>query len=199
MIQTKAALKYYLSEDRRVYGKVKPNSIKEHIVDWLFPDANYKFMVCLRHLEYHLNRGGVIHKLLTYYYQLKRSYWQRKTMTDLKPNTAGPGLHIVHGKVQINVNAKLGANCKINSDVTIGAAGRYDRYGAPQIGNRVYVGTGARILGNIRIADDVVIGANAVVIKDILEPGTTWGGIPARKLSDQGSAPYLRLPKDDKP
>jgi serine O-acetyltransferase len=84
------------------------------------------------------------------------------------------------------------------SDVTIGAQGSYDTSGAPQIGNRVYIGSGARVIGNIKIADDVVIGANAVVTKDILESGTTWAGIPARKIANKGSAPFLRLPKSDK-
>jgi len=107
-------------------------------------------------------------------------------------NCAGPGLHIVHGKVVINSNAKIGAYCKILSDVTIGAQGRYDVGGAPQLGNRVFVGSGARIIGRIKIADGVVIGANAVVTKDILEPNTTWAGIPAKKVSDSGSDMYIR-------
>ncbi len=84
------------------------------------------------------------------------------------------------------------------SDVTIGGHGSYEIGGAPQIGDRVYIGTGARIIGKIRIADDVVVGANSVVTKDILEPGTTWAGIPAKKIADKGSAPFLRLPKSDK-
>ena len=65
------------------------------------------------------------------------------------------------------------------------------------IGDRVFIGTGARILGKVQIANDVVIGANAVVTRDILEPGTTWVGIPAHKTSDIGSASFLRLPKED--
>ena len=50
-----------------------------------------------------------------------------------------------------------------------------------KIGNNVYIGTSARILGNITIADNVVIGANAVVTKSIAEPGITVAGIPAKK------------------
>ena len=207
MIRTKQDLEYYLSEDRRVYGKKKPSSLKDHIVNWLFPDRNYDFMVCLRHLEYHTNLvianavcegWGKWHKIRTLYYNKMHARLRAMTGIELNPNCAGPGLHISHGKVVISSKAHLGRNCKVYSDVTIGGQGRYDRNGAPIIGDRVYIGTGARILGNIRIADDVVIGANAVVTKDILEPNTTWGGIPARKISDQGSAPYLRLPNDRK-
>lgn len=92
----------------------------------------------------------------------------------------------------VSAIAHLGHHCKILSDVTIGGQGRYDVPGAPIIGNRVFIASGAKIIGPISIADGVVIGANAVVTRDILEPNTTWAGIPARKLSDKGSTPYLR-------
>lgn len=103
----------------------------------------------------------------------------------------GPGIHIVHGKVVINVFAKIGCNCKILSDVTIGVLGKKDQGDAPVIGNNVYIGTGAKIIGKVVIADDVVIGANAVVTKSILEPGITVAGIPAKKISDTGSEAYF--------
>lgn len=115
-----------------------------------------------------------------------------KTGIELSPNCAGIGLHISHGKCVISASARLDHHCKILSDVTIGGQGRYDVVGAPVIGDRVFISSGAKIIGPIRIADDVVIGANAVVIKDILESGTTWAGVPARKISDEGSRHYLR-------
>jgi serine O-acetyltransferase len=65
---------------------------------------------------------------------------------------------------------------------------------APKLGNNVFIGTGAKIIGDITIADNVAIGANAVVVKSITEPGTTWGGIPAKKISDHDSRsnmPYI--------
>lgn len=107
----------------------------------------------------------------------------------------GPGIHIVHGKVVINAFSKIGCNCKILSDVTIGISGKKirekDQGDAPVIGNNVYIGTGAKIIGKVVIADDVVIGANTVVTKSILEAGITVAGIPAKKISDTGSEEYL--------
>ncbi len=50
-----------------------------------------------------------------------------------------------------------------------------------KIGNNVYAGPGVKIVGNINIDDNVVLAANAVVVKNIDEPGTTWGGVPAKK------------------
>lgn len=72
------------------------------------------------------------------------------------------------------------------SDVTIGINGRKDVPGIPVI----VIGSGARIIGPITIADDVVIGANAVVTHSITEKGITVAGNPARKISDRSSADY---------
>ena len=55
------------------------------------------------------------------------------------------------------------------------------------IGDRVFIATGAKIIGNIAIANDCSIAANTVVVKSILEEGTTWGGVPAKKISDNNS------------
>ena len=104
---------------------------------------------------------------------------------------AETGIHIVHGKVVVNANAKIGKNCKILSDVTIGVSGKKEEVGASVIGSNVFIGSGAKIIGNITIADNVVIGANAVVTKSIAEPGITVAGIPARKISNIGSEKYI--------
>lgn len=196
MIKNKTDLHHYISEDKRVFGYTSNLSRRERITNRLFPDYNLEFMCCLRHLEYLLNGGGGFFRKLKLFFALLRHERLRAiTGIDVQPNCIGPGFHTPHGKIVVNALAKIGANCKIMSDVTIGVNGSYDLVGAPKIGDRVYIGTGARILGNIKIADDVVIGANAVVIKDILETGTTWGGIPARKIADKGSTPFLRLPE----
>ena len=192
MIRTKKDLQLYIGEDAKQSGYKLPSSIKEKIIEVLFPDYNHEFMVCLRKLEYYSNkRGGVMNKLLFYYYSLKHSNLRAKTGIELNVNVADYGLHISHGKVVVSSIAKIGKNCKILSDVTIGGQGRYDRDGAPIIGDRVFIGSGAKIIGAINIADDVVIGANSVVTKDILEPNTTWAGNPAKKVSDKGSFHYL--------
>lgn len=187
MIQTKEDLYYYLREDAKQCRKPLKRNFKQRIVDWLFPDNNFNFQVCLRKLEYYSNIGGV----LRYYYMIKLSRLRVKTQIELNPNVAGPGLHISHGKIVVSSMAKIGSHCKLLSDVTLGGQGRYDKLGAPILGNNVFVGTGAKIIGNIAIADGVVIGANAVVTKSIMEPYTTWAGNPARKVSEVGSTHYL--------
>ena len=53
-------------------------------------------------------------------------------------------------------------------------------------GDEIYIAPGAKILENVQIADHVIIGANAVISKNITEANTSWGGIPAKKISDKG-------------
>lgn len=79
--------------------------------------------------------------------------------------------------VVIHKRAVIGENCMIGSNVTIG--GRSKSKDVPRIGNNVYIATGAKILGNITIADGCVIGANAVVICDVPQ-NSIVAGIPAR-------------------
>lgn len=92
------------------------------------------------------------------------------------PNIGG-GLRIPHlNGIYIHNNATLGENCTILQQVTIGANEHKIEYGkAPQIGNRVYIGAGAKVIGNIVIGDDVRIGANAVVTKSVPAGKTVVG------------------------
>jgi serine O-acetyltransferase len=70
--------------------------------------------------------------------------------------------------------------------VTIGFNQRGKNKGYPTIGDNVYIGPGAKIFGKITIGNNVAIGANAVVNSDV--PSIcTFGGIPAKKISNKGS------------
>ena len=62
----------------------------------------------------------------------------------------------------------------------------------PIIGNGVVVGVGASVVGGIRIADNVAVGANAVVTKDILEENIAVAGVPAKKVSNNGRLNWNR-------
>ena len=89
---------------------------------------------------------------------------------------------IIHhtGNIVVNGFARIGEMCQLHGDNCIGNNGI--TLAAPRIGNRVDIGVGAKIIGNIEIADDIVIGAGAVVNKSFKEPGITIGGVPAREL-----------------
>jgi serine O-acetyltransferase len=93
--------------------------------------------------------------------------------------TIAPGLYIGHfGGITISSRARIGSNCSISQNVTIGVSGKGDKSGVPVIGNNVYIAPGARVFGKIIVGNDAVIGANAVVYRDVpnnavvvLDPG----------------------------
>lgn len=86
------------------------------------------------------------------------------------------GLYIPHPFGSVIAARKIGENCSIISNVTLGMRNKWE---FPELGDRVFVGSGARILGGIHVGDDAVVGANAVVIQDIPD-GATVVGIPAK-------------------
>jgi len=83
--------------------------------------------------------------------------------------------------VVIHPEAVIGEDCVIGVQVVIGGKG-FDIPGAPNIGCRVKIGAGAKVLGPISIGDDVFIGANAVVVESV-PPGVVVAGVPARVVS----------------
>jgi serine O-acetyltransferase len=90
--------------------------------------------------------------------------------------------------VIIHKRSIIGNNVIIGSNVTIG--GRSGLIDVPIIGDNVYIATGAKILGNVKVGNYAVIGANAVVIKDVPENAIV-GGVPAKILSLKGGKEYL--------
>jgi serine O-acetyltransferase len=88
----------------------------------------------------------------------------------------GPGFVLIHSDgVVINGTVRGGANVKIEHQVTIGAEKRQ----SPVLGDDVFVGAGAKVLGPVTVGDRAKVGANAVVVKDV-PPDATVVGIPAK-------------------
>ena len=152
----------------------------------------------LRKCEYYTNcRHDILGKIYCKFLKLRFVSLSQKLGFSIPFNVFDKGLSIAHyGALVVNENAVVGENCRIHEGVTIGVSGDSywgDQDGeAPTIGNNVFIATGAKIIGNVHIADGVAIGANAVVVKDITEPKTTWGGVPAKKISDNGSGKYIK-------
>ena len=93
--------------------------------------------------------------------------------------TIGPGLYIGHiGGVHINPQAVLGRNCNLAHRVTIGASAM-GREGSPVVGDDVYIGTGATLVGKIKVGNGAKIAANTLVMSNI-PAGATVMGVPGR-------------------
>jgi serine O-acetyltransferase len=103
----------------------------------------------------------------------------------------GPGLYIGHfGPIVIHPDVRIGHTCNISQGVTIGVSGKRASRGVPSLGNHVYIGANAVVVGNITVGDNAVVGANSLVRADVL-PNTTVVGVPARQVSTEGSDEYI--------
>ena len=109
--------------------------------------------------------------------RLAEHIWKTVPGLDLSGTIIGPGLFISHGQGTILSAERIGANLWVHQGVTVGWDYRGDR--RPIIGDDVFIGAGAKILGAITVGTAAQIGANAVVVCDV-PPGATAVGIPAR-------------------
>lgn len=107
----------------------------------------------------------------------------------------GGGLYIAHGSIVVEGSTTIGRNASIAPFVTVGlassAGAAFDVRG-PVMGDGVMLGTGAKILGRVRIGDGVRVGANAVVLSDIAANHTAVG-MPARARAPKPTGPPLRV------
>ena len=133
----------------------------------------YRHYLYLRTAEYAYHRHNPLRKL----YLLRLTRLQVKYGLSIPMDVVGKGFHIQHlGSVIINGQARIGEYCKVHPGVCIGA--NHDK--APIIGDHVYIGPGAKVFGDIQIADEVQIGANAVVTKSCQQRGAHLAGVPAQ-------------------
>ena len=100
--------------------------------------------------------------------------------TRLPPSTDVP--HPVG--IVIGRGIRIGDRCTILHNVTIGVTEM--GAGVPDIGDDVYIGCGAAVLGDVEVGDGAVVGANAVVLSDVPE-GATVAGIPAEVVAEPPS------------
>jgi serine O-acetyltransferase len=103
----------------------------------------------------------------------------------------GSGFYVGHfGCIIVNDKSVIGKNCNISQGVTIGLACRGKNKGCPIIGDNVYIGPGAKIIGRVNVGNNVAIGANCVVTKDVPDNAVV-AGVPGRIISYKGSEGYV--------
>lgn len=178
MIKSYIEYKYYLERDRVSSDIQENNSLKGFLKDFLCPNECWKFIKALRYLEYchNVKRRG-----LGWVLWVIAKHRYRKISIQLgfsiPINVFGPGLSLPHrGNIIVNPDARIGENCRIHVGVNIGS----HRGMSPIIGDNVYIGPGAIIFGDIRIVNNVSIGANATVNKSVLSENVVVAGTPAR-------------------
>lgn len=193
MIKTKNDLFNYLQEDSARYPKV--NTLWKRLRNTLVTNPInsqaliFCYIVNLRYSEYHHNnsfyakkRGflALYHTIMTFWYFRKLRKISFKTGIQIPPNTVGPGVAIFHyGSIVINPHSKIGAGVKLHPGVTIGK--KNELCDTPVIGDNVIICTGAKVIGPLKVGNNVIIAPNAVVVKDVPDNAIV-AGVPARVI-----------------
>jgi serine O-acetyltransferase len=162
----------------RTYSLIPGSKLKRAVGCYRAPGVHA--VVTLRFGQWLLRQRSSVQTLLTPVYLVQYHRMRSKWGIDV-PRQAqiGKGLYIGHfGGITISPLVKIGEKASISQQVTIGVSGRGEKRGCPTIGNGVYFAPGCKVFGPIKVGDNVSVGANAVVHKDIpdnaivaLDPG----------------------------
>lgn len=183
MILSKTDLIRYLDSDKKALNitREKPR---------LFGDEIWRYQIALRKYEYYTNCKVLGGSFLRMYWHLQHKIFGLILGFTIPINVVEEGLCLYHyGYIVIGNNAKIGKWCHIHAGVNIGQ--NWKKEETPVIGNNCFISPGAKLFGRIRIGNNVVIGANAVVNKSFEEDNITIAGIPAKKVKDTGTPSSL--------
>lgn len=181
MITTREELNRVLELEAKVYGYRWYYRLPVRLTEG---QILYQHARRLRIAEYAMNT----HKWNRHYHLLRLLRLQTRYALSIPLNVMGEGFSISHlGPVIVNAGSRIGRNCRIHPGVCVGANGAEP----PRIGDNVYLGPGAKVFGDIDIADDVKIGANAVVNRSCLIRGAHLVGVPATAAGDKKTAGTL--------
>lgn len=178
MIQSKSDYKRFLTIEV-CKGKKPSHFILLYFKTYFKPERH--FLLLHRTCEYYLNtKKSKLLLLLVKYLKFRLA---TRLGYSIPENVVDEGFQLPHyGTIVINKNARIGKHCRIHACVNIGASGGNSK--APQIGDRVYIGPGAKIYGDIQIASRIAIAANAAVGKSFLNSDKLIGGVPAKEIGD---------------
>lgn len=169
---TRNELQRIIREDELRFGYRKPT-----LVDWLLHNENYyiwHFIHELRYVEYYKSVGNKL-RYAWHFIKFKRLSW--KLHYTVYPNTCDAGLMIYHagGFVHVGQSCKIGKNCTLLPGVVFGH--KYENAPDAQIivGDNCYFGLNVAIFGPVRIGNNVTVGANAVITKDVPDNSVVGG------------------------
>lgn len=175
---TKKELYLTLKADDARFGNAKPN-IKDYILRneaWYI----FNYIRYLRYVDYYQGKGGV-YKILYLYYYLRYKRLGFKLHFTIYPGTIGPGFRIYHvgGFTHVGKNVSIGKNCTMLPGVVFGNKTESEDVRGVSVGDNCYIGLNAKIFGPVNIGNNVTIGANSVVTKDIPDNAIV-AGCPAK-------------------
>ena len=157
----KKELKELLKEDKKNYDC---NDIFHYLYYWFISEKKYQFYAVLkatRKYEFYKNKNGIIGKLLAIFYLRKFNLLSQKYRIYIKSKVEH-NLKIWHENIIINPYAKIGNNVQLHGNNCIGNDGK-DLKKCPIIGDNVWIGINAVVVGKIEIGNDVLIAPNSYV------------------------------------
>jgi serine O-acetyltransferase len=173
VIESRSDLRRYLAADARAHNL----DANPRVAD-LVARPQLRWQRLLRRTEYAHNcwRGPLRPFALAL-----RLYWLRRSVRlgfSIPLNVFAEGVAVRHyGTVVVSGKSRIGPGCRIHASTNIGEKNGL----APRIGARCFIGAGANLIGGISLGDDVRVGANAVVTRDV-PSGMTVVGVPARPI-----------------
>lgn len=117
-----------------------------------------------------------------WYFILRRNTLGNRIGIEINTMLIDEGFLLYHisGSV-INGSTMIGKNCHLHGNNCLGNAGPHN-LACPELGDNIRIGVGAKIIGGVKIANNITIAAGAVVVNSFEEEGITIGGIPARRI-----------------
>ena len=174
MIKTRQELKFFLVADRIMNRGMASKNLKSRMFEMLFPDYIMNYLSALRHCEYYANRGGYSPCRILSEYRFKRL--GVKLGFSIGRNVFDYGLVIPHyGTVVAGAGNRIGKYAVLHTATCITS-------GKKVIGDGFYMSTGAKVLKNVKIADNVSVGCNAVIYNDVENSGMFVAGNPAQPI-----------------
>lgn len=181
-------LRAYLAADLfRYEGRVSAKAFVKHF----FFTPGFNYTVWLRACVW-AKSGGVLGNLSYPLLKWRLLHSRYKYGIAIAERTVvGPGLFINRfGGIYVHHDVVIGCNVNITHGTMLGYMNRGPRQGSPTIGDEVFFGSGAKVIGNVCIGNGAAIGVNAVVTKDVPENGVAVG-LPAKVIGESGSDGYI--------
>ena len=179
----------YPLDHYRYYGSTRRNLLKR-----IFMPVELRFIMAFRKAQYY--RDKKFYCPLYLFWELRKRFLSQKTHIQIPTVTSiGPGMYIGHfGRIIVNPKTVIGKNLTINTGVTIGQTNRGKHQGVPVIGDNVWIGTNAVIVGGIKIGTDVLVAPNAYVNFDVPDHSIVIGNPGTIISHEYATEGYIERP-----
>jgi len=170
-----------LKRDTRRLREIKTKPFPFYVLESLLFENGYQAVVAYRIASWFKHRGvpffGPLFARLGLFF----------TGVDISPGAViGPGLRLSHGTgIVIGSGVRIGADAVLLHQVTLGAPSDRRIGDMPAVGDRVFIGAGAKLIGGVTIGDDVFIGVNAVVTTDVPNNSKVTCGAGVEVVTEQ--------------